>query len=537
MSKLVEASTLTDPGNSAQHVGETVGATSPLAPPQGLGEAAVVDWLRALSRSRSVGTAAAVGREPLRPDRDLERLSGAVEHTAMSSESSEWALLPVGGTTVDVPEPLLTERSGPVDFALAAFEELPADSVFALPELPPDQPKLDLGLFSVPDLGASSTPLPNFSSDISAEFLLPAISADSGLTNSLGQSPTTTISVLAAPPGVDVLAGDLTPSVTALLREHLGASVGASVGASARAHVPSTEAVEPTTIPQVAPSVVASAAPPALNLEGLQPLTLQPLVPTTALRTQTPPPAEEPTVTPTVTALPGSGAVIVAARNLSKRHAIGSQWIDVLTDVTLDLRAGEFVVLTGMSGSGKTTLLSCLAGIESFDRGELLFEGHALSDLTESDRARHRAAAMGIVFQSFHLVSILTAVENVELPLLVAGWSPNDAREEAEAALNLVGLSRRGQHLPDQLSGGEQQRVAIARALVGEPRIVFADEPTGNLDESSAKKIAHLFHELHADGLTLVIATHDERLLALATTVVEVNDGRANARRGPRTIV
>jgi putative ABC transport system ATP-binding protein len=352
------------------------------------------------------------------------------------------------------------------------------------------------------------------------------------------------LQVFAAPPGASVLFGDLTPTTLPTTPEADGAATTASAPASvtsafrqhlnqaANEHAASTAVPIAPTAP-TAPSVV----PSVFELPDLPPLAAVPAPGPTAEVHNAPSAPTEPEFSPTVAKLPGTGQIIVAARKLTKFRTIGEKRVEVLNDITLDLPAGHFIVINGASGSGKTTLLSCLAGIDSFDRGELLFEGHALTDLTESDRARHRASAMGFVFQGFHLVSVLTAVENVELPLLVAGWSAGEARDEALAALSLVGLSGRVEQLPDQLSGGEQQRVAIARALVGEPRIVFADEPTGNLDDSSAKKIAHLFHELHADGLTIVVATHDPRLLGLATLIVDVKDGRVTERSGPRSIV
>jgi putative ABC transport system ATP-binding protein len=356
------------------------------------------------------------------------------------------------------------------------------------------------------------------------------------------------LQVFAAPPGASVLFGDLTPTTLPTTLPTTPEADGAATTASAPASVTSAfrqhlnqaanEHAASTAVPiaptaPTAPSVV----PSVFELPDLPPLAAVPAPGPAAEVHNAPSAPTEPEFSPTVAKLPGTGQIIVAARKLTKFRTIGEKRVEVLNDITLDLPAGHFIVINGASGSGKTTLLSCLAGIDSFDRGELLFEGHALTDLTESDRARHRASAMGFVFQGFHLVSVLTAVENVELPLLVAGWSAGEARDEALAALSLVGLSGRVEQLPDQLSGGEQQRVAIARALVGEPRIVFADEPTGNLDDSSAKKIAHLFHELHADGLTIVVATHDPRLLGLATLIVDVKDGRVTERSGPRSIV
>ncbi len=572
MSRLVEASTLPDAGSNPRFVDETPGVAGLIAPPQDLGEQAVIDWLRTLSRSHSLGPVALQARNaaPETFASDSSQLaSDAVFHLPEVPVVFEVPVLfeiPVLSETFtvepnDEPDYLFPEIAGGADdtepgsFSLPVSlpeEYVPAPPPVAIPNslfvsLPPlereSTPEVDVISATDPfphDAGWARAALDSAALDSAA----PENAAlDNVALATAALTPPVGISVLAAPPGVDVLSGELPAFVTASFRDHLAAAIRA--GAETPTAPPVIATIPPApfpTAPVPTTSEVASAPsvllPAGLSLAGLAPLALEPLAPSTQPVTEEPTlAADEFAVSPTVTALPGSGAVIVAARKLTKRRVIGTETVDVLADVTLDLRAGEFVVLTGASGSGKTTLLSCLAGIEMFDRGELLFEGYALSDLTESDRARHRAAAMGFVFQGFHLVSILTAVENVELPLLVAGWDAKDAREEAEAALNLVGLSGRMQQLPDQLSGGEQQRVAIARALVGEPRIVFADEPTGNLDDSSAKKIAHLFHELHADGLTLVIATHDQRLISLATTVVDVKDGRALERRGPRTIV
>jgi putative ABC transport system ATP-binding protein len=434
-----------------------------------------------------------------------------------------------GSSVVDDPFDLgpVFDSENPVGlgepFAIANVDLMGTEfqSVHAAPADLPSLASLGIHGLSNPDTGESGFTLPELRSE--------------------GFEPVP-LQVFAAPPGASVLFGDLTPttlpttlpttpaSVTSAFRQHLNQAANEH---AANEHAASTAA-------PAAPSVVTS----AFELPDLPPLAVAPVsapVPNTEIH-NAPAPSEtsgptEPEFSPTVAKLPGTGQIIVAARKLTKFRTIGEKRVEVLNDVTLDLPAGHFIVINGASGSGKTTLLSCLAGIDSFDRGELLFEGHALTDLTESDRARHRASAMGFVFQGFHLVSVLTAVENVELPLLVAGWSAGDARDEALAALSLVGLSSRVEQLPDQLSGGEQQRVAIARALVGEPRIVFADEPTGNLDDSSAKKIAHLFHELHADGLTIVVATHDARLLGLATLIVDVKDGRVTERSGPRSIV
>ena len=232
--------------------------------------------------------------------------------------------------------------------------------------------------------------------------------------------------------------------------------------------------------------------------------------------------------------LRGSGVIIVSARSVSKFRNGDSGQKKLLSDVSIEVRTGDFTVITGPSGAGKSTLLNCLAGLDGFDAGDVFIEGHLLNGLTESDRARHRAAALGFVFQGLHLLPTLTVIENTELPLLLAGWSEEDARREAGSALTLAGIADQAIQYPETLSGGELQRAGIARAVVGEPRLVLADEPTGNLDRHTGREIIELFRDLHADGLTLLIATHDERLMELATSIVELENGRLTERRGPR---
>jgi putative ABC transport system ATP-binding protein len=224
-------------------------------------------------------------------------------------------------------------------------------------------------------------------------------------------------------------------------------------------------------------------------------------------------------------AIAADAATVVSALGLRKEFRNNSKIVSALSDVSLSISAGEFVVITGPSGSGKTTLLNCLAGFDNADSGQIVIDGYDVALLSDGERTRHRSSAMGFVFQSYNLLGVLSAVENVEVPLLLNGWSPAEARDEALAALTLVGMANRADHLPDDLSGGEQQRVTIARALVGEPRLLWADEPTGNLDPESTEAIMHLLRELNADGLTIVMVTHDRSIASLAHRCLELRDG------------
>jgi putative ABC transport system ATP-binding protein len=199
--------------------------------------------------------------------------------------------------------------------------------------------------------------------------------------------------------------------------------------------------------------------------------------------------------------------------------------LEILSKVSLQVRAGESFAIVGASGSGKTTLLGLLAGLDTPDTGEIRLDGHALHQLDEEARADVRRRLVGFVFQSFHLLPALTAEENVMLPLELEG--SGDARRRAREALDAVGLSPRRRHYPAQLSGGEQQRVAIARAFVHEPRVLFADEPTGNLDQRTGHHICDLLFGLNRDHhTTLVLVTHDTTLAARCQRGIELDEGR-----------
>ena len=215
---------------------------------------------------------------------------------------------------------------------------------------------------------------------------------------------------------------------------------------------------------------------------------------------------------------------MLVARELTKEFVSGGRPLAVLRDVSFGVPQGAFVAIVGPSGSGKTTLLGLLAGLDLASRGTVLLDGQDLGALDEDARARLRGAKVGFVFQSFQLIPTLTALENVQVPLELRGEP--DAAPRARELLERVGLSDRGHHFPAQLSGGEQQRVAIARAFVNAPRILFADEPTGNLDATTGARIVELLESMNrASGTTIVLVTHDLSLAARAQRVVRLADG------------
>lgn len=215
----------------------------------------------------------------------------------------------------------------------------------------------------------------------------------------------------------------------------------------------------------------------------------------------------------------------VEAVNLDKYIENGAGKLDILQALSLQVQAGEKVAIIGSSGSGKSTLLSLLAGLDSPSHGKVLINGTEISDLDENGRAAVRGRSMGFVFQSFQLLPSLTALENVMLPLQLAGRK--DAREKSSAALERVGLGQRLSHYPRQLSGGEQQRVAIARAFAPQPAILFADEPTGNLDEHTGERIVELLFSLNAEsGTTLILVTHDMKLAMRCQRRLRLHDGQ-----------
>jgi putative ABC transport system ATP-binding protein len=216
---------------------------------------------------------------------------------------------------------------------------------------------------------------------------------------------------------------------------------------------------------------------------------------------------------------------VLQAENLCKQVSSPEGTLTIVDEVSLDILAGESVAVTGPSGAGKSTLLALLAGLDVPTRGRVLLEGHDLTQLDEDGRARLRAQRVGFVFQAFHLIPALTALENVMLPLELAGRG--DARRAAAETLSRVGLRERTGHYPRQLSGGEQQRVALARAFVTQPAVLFADEPTGNLDTVTGARVGELLFELNANAhTTLVLVTHDRELAARCARMVQMEAGR-----------
>jgi putative ABC transport system ATP-binding protein len=217
---------------------------------------------------------------------------------------------------------------------------------------------------------------------------------------------------------------------------------------------------------------------------------------------------------------------IVEARVVDKVYDTGKVEVHALRGVSFGVTPGEMVAIMGPSGSGKTTLLNCLSGLDGVDGGEVLIEGTPLSSMSDDERTDYRARRMGFVFQFYNLMPVLSAVENVELPLLVARVPAREARRKALAALELVGLAARSHHVPDELSGGQRQRCTIARALVNEPAIVWADEPTGDLDSENAQEIVALMRRLNREqGLTFLIVTHDISVGRATDRIVRMVDG------------
>jgi putative ABC transport system ATP-binding protein len=220
------------------------------------------------------------------------------------------------------------------------------------------------------------------------------------------------------------------------------------------------------------------------------------------------------------------GNAILVAEGVRKVYRSGAEDVVALHGLDLEVPRGQFVAVMGPSGSGKTTLLNCLSGLDEIDRGRVVVDGKSIHELSDAERTRHRAAEMGFIFQAFNLIPVFTATENVELPLLLVGVPERDARRRAAETLKRVGLGHRLDRRPTELSGGEQQRVAVARALAGTPNLVWADEPTGNLDSEMAHAVMELLAELHAEGLSIVLVTHDRAVASYADRLLTVRDGR-----------
>ena len=220
---------------------------------------------------------------------------------------------------------------------------------------------------------------------------------------------------------------------------------------------------------------------------------------------------------------------IVQIRDLKKSYRRGDHIVPVLEKITLDIWQGEFVALMGPSGSGKSTLLNLIAGIDKVDAGSIRVGGIEITELSETELAHWRATHVGFVFQFYNLIPVLTAFENVELPLHLIQMTGKDRREHVKMALRLVNLSDRMEHYPGQLSGGEQQRVAIARAMVTDPTILVADEPTGDLDRASAEEVLELMNRLNREsGMTVIMVTHDPRAAQKAQRIIRLEKGFLN---------
>ena len=217
---------------------------------------------------------------------------------------------------------------------------------------------------------------------------------------------------------------------------------------------------------------------------------------------------------------------MIDIQDLSKVYLVGDERVRALDHATLHIYPHEFVSIIGPSGSGKSTLMNIVGCLDVADSGTYLLDGTPIEDYSENELARIRNRKIGFVFQSFNLISKLTAEEHVELPLIYQKVPRSERKERVEAALARVNLQKRAKHLPTELSGGQQQRVAIARAIVTKPSLILADEPTGNLDSKTTIEIMDIFHELHAGGNTIVLITHDDEVARQASRIVRIKDGK-----------
>ncbi|RHT98314.1 ABC transporter ATP-binding protein [Lachnospiraceae bacterium AM26-1LB] len=217
---------------------------------------------------------------------------------------------------------------------------------------------------------------------------------------------------------------------------------------------------------------------------------------------------------------------MISVKNLKKTYFLGGEEVHALDDVSLSIKEHEFVAIIGQSGSGKSTFMNILGCLDRPDSGEITLDGTDILKCKEKELSVIRNKKIGFIFQQFHLLPKLSALENVELPLIYQGMPTKKRREKAVKALKAVGLEKRMNHKPNQLSGGQQQRVAIARALVGEPSLILADEPTGNLDSRSGKEIMMLLHNLYEEGNTIVLITHDNNVAMEAPRQVQISDGK-----------
>jgi len=226
-------------------------------------------------------------------------------------------------------------------------------------------------------------------------------------------------------------------------------------------------------------------------------------------------------------------APIVQASRLRKVYQ-GANAVEALRGIDLEVGRGEMVAIVGPSGSGKTTLLNCLSGLDAFNGGQVVVDGQDLSTMSDRARTAYRRDHMGFVFQAFNLLPVLSAVENVEIPLLLQNINSRDSRRRSLEMLETLGLAHRANHRPDQLSGGEQQRVAVARALVHRPAVVWADEPTGNLDTEVTQVIVELLVRMNKDGQTIVLVTHNPQVAERARRTVHMRDGRIETAKVER---
>jgi len=217
---------------------------------------------------------------------------------------------------------------------------------------------------------------------------------------------------------------------------------------------------------------------------------------------------------------------LIEIKDLCKVYKMGNNEVHALDHVNLTIKEHEFVSIIGPSGSGKSTLMNMLGCLDVPTSGEYILDGKKIKKMSDNDLAKIRNDKIGFVFQGFNLLPKLTAAENVELPLIYQGVSAKERRERAKKALEAVGLGERVDHKPTELSGGQQQRVAIARALVTDPPIILGDEPTGNLDSKSGKEVMQIFHNLHNDGHTIILITHDNGVAAQAKRIVRIQDGK-----------
>jgi putative ABC transport system ATP-binding protein len=225
--------------------------------------------------------------------------------------------------------------------------------------------------------------------------------------------------------------------------------------------------------------------------------------------------------------------VIVQAHRLRKVYH-GANEVEALRGIELQVDRGEMIAIVGPSGSGKTTLLNCLSGLDTFDGGNVVIDGQDMSSMSDRSRTAYRSRNMGFVFQAFNLLPLLGAAENVEIPLLLQGVGGSESRRRALEMLETLGLAHRANHRPDQLSGGEQQRVAVARALIHKPAVVWADEPTGNLDSEVTTVIVELLVRMNRAGQTIVLVTHNPQVAERAHRTVRMRDGRIESAAGLR---